>query len=103
MSGEEDLYLNQSDAEALFFSDALLGNADELDFESFGDASGLDVSFFFRHMLCFSFPLVFVLTAVVEGSLIVSSVEKVGFPSKLWCHARVVLQKAIIRKMRKPL
>ncbi|KAG0631702.1 hypothetical protein M758_1G273500 [Ceratodon purpureus] len=42
MSGEEDLYLNQSEAEALFFSDALLGNADELDFESFGDASGLD-------------------------------------------------------------
>ncbi|KAG0621124.1 hypothetical protein M758_4G270900 [Ceratodon purpureus] len=42
MSGEEDLYLNQSEADALFFSDALLGNADDLDFESFGDASGLD-------------------------------------------------------------
>jgi len=59
MSGEEDLYLNQSEAEALFFSDALLGNADELDFESFGDASGLDVSFFFRHMLCFLVSPVF--------------------------------------------
>lgn len=44
MSGEEDLFLNQPEAEALFFSDALLGNADELDFESFGDTTGLDVS-----------------------------------------------------------
>jgi hypothetical protein len=46
MSGEEDLYLNQSEAEALFFTDALLGNADELDFGSFGDTSGLDDSAF---------------------------------------------------------
>lgn len=46
MSGEEDLFLNQSEAEALFFTDALLGNADELDFESFGGTNGLDVSSF---------------------------------------------------------
>jgi hypothetical protein len=59
MSGEEDLYLNQSEAEALFFPDALLGNADELDFESFGDTSGLDVSFSFRHALCFLVSLGF--------------------------------------------
>lgn len=44
MSADEDLYLNQSEADALFFPDALFNNADELDFEPFGDASGLDVS-----------------------------------------------------------
>ncbi|XP_024369421.1 uncharacterized protein [Physcomitrium patens] len=42
MSGEEDLYLHQSEAEALFFSDVLLDNADELNFEAFGDVNGLD-------------------------------------------------------------
>jgi hypothetical protein len=42
MSADEDLYLNQSEADALFFPDALFNNADELDFEPFGDASGLD-------------------------------------------------------------
>lgn len=53
MSAEEDLYLNQSDAEALFFPDGILGNADEIDFESFGDASGLDVRFFFSFLSWF--------------------------------------------------
>ncbi|XP_024374151.1 uncharacterized protein [Physcomitrium patens] len=42
MSGEEDLYLNRTETEALFFPDVLLDNADELDFGSFGEASGLD-------------------------------------------------------------